>query len=130
MLYAGLMGYGVCMRAGWPLTPTLCCIQKIKEAPCYFLENSTLLCFPTLIKEGAFRAKPQHLTCLSVLPLTCFYAFFSLLLLHCLSAFISSLCTSWKHLHLSLLSLFCLHFYICSLPLFLSALSLRLSFCQ
>ncbi len=75
-----------------------------------------------LIKEGGIRAKPQHLTCPSLLPLTCFSP-----LLCCLSAFIFSPCTSWPDPHLSVLSLLCLHFYI-PLSLSLSLRSVTLSF--
>lgn len=61
----------VCVRAGWPITPTLWCIKKIKEPPCYFLEPAPFFFSPMLIKEEGFSANPQHPTC--------FYpAFFSL----------------------------------------------------
>lgn len=83
--------------------------------------------FPMLIKEGGISAKPQHLTCPSVLPLTCFSPVFSPLLC-CPSAFFFFARAPADQTCICPCSLlFCLHFYI---PLFLSALSLRRSLCQ
>lgn len=108
------------------MAPTWRCIQKIKEAPCYFLETAPFSFFfspqpPMLIKGVELRA--NAITCpLRPPPLTCVRpASFSLS--STLLALILSF-SAWRQgSGSSPLVLFCLYFAICSLPLFLSAVT-------
>lgn len=63
----------VCVWAGRAVTPTLSCIQKIQKIVIFLKQHPSF--FPMLIKERGISTKPQHFTCLSVLPLTCFCLF-------------------------------------------------------